>query len=120
MDGPPFCLAFVMVKESFVVPTIFFYLERAPLTKDKGVGDHLKPQLLWLSLSEWDLYFFARGQICPPRADLPAPFWRDHFFIINQRLMEMETCFPETRFRFRHSLKWNCNVDGLETELLEP
>ncbi len=26
MDGPPFCLAFVMVKESFVVPTIFFYL----------------------------------------------------------------------------------------------
>ena len=59
-----------------------------------------------------DLYFFARGQICSPRADLPAPIWRDHFFTINQRLMEMETCFPETRFCFRHSLKWNCNVDG--------
>ncbi len=23
---------------------------------------------------------FARGQICLPRADLPAPIWRDHFF----------------------------------------
>jgi hypothetical protein len=26
------------------------------------------------------LYFYARGQICPPRADLPAPIWGDHFF----------------------------------------
>jgi hypothetical protein len=29
MDGPPFIPAFVMVKESFVVPAIFFYLESA-------------------------------------------------------------------------------------------
>jgi hypothetical protein len=29
MDGPPCSLAFVMVKESFIVPAIFFYLESA-------------------------------------------------------------------------------------------
>ena len=29
MDGPPFSLAYVMVKESFLVPAIFFYLESA-------------------------------------------------------------------------------------------
>ncbi len=29
MDGLPFSLAFVMVKERFVVPAIFFYLESA-------------------------------------------------------------------------------------------
>ena len=51
MDGPPFCLAFVMVKDSFVVPAIFFYLERAPLTKDKGVGDHLKNQLMFYNVT---------------------------------------------------------------------
>ena len=39
MDGPPFFLAFVMVKERFVVPAIFFYLESAA-NKRKG-GDHL-------------------------------------------------------------------------------
>jgi hypothetical protein len=38
MDGPPLCLAFVIVKE-FVVPAIFFYLESAT-NKRKG-GDHL-------------------------------------------------------------------------------
>jgi hypothetical protein len=32
MDEPPFSLAFVMVKESFAVPTILFYLA-AMLTK---------------------------------------------------------------------------------------
>jgi hypothetical protein len=26
-----------------------------------------------------EILFFARGQICPLRAILPAPFWRDHF-----------------------------------------
>ncbi len=26
IDGPPFSLAFVVVKESVVVPTIFFYI----------------------------------------------------------------------------------------------
>ncbi len=36
MDGPPFCLAFVMVKESVVVPAILFYLESAANKKDKG------------------------------------------------------------------------------------
>ena len=29
MDEQPFSLAFIMVKESFVVPAIFFYLESA-------------------------------------------------------------------------------------------
>ena len=40
MDEPTFSLAFDMVKENFVVPTIFFYLESAE--KQKIVGDHLK------------------------------------------------------------------------------
>ena len=35
MDGLPFCLAFVMVKESVVVPAIFFYLDSAA-KKDRG------------------------------------------------------------------------------------
>ncbi len=73
------------------------------------------------------IVFFAHGQICPSRAFLPAPIWRDHHFCtINQRsfetkhvsvsnlsyyynvflcwwqmLMETETCFC-----FHHSLKW--------------
>ena len=29
MDEPPFSLVFIMAKESFVVPTIFFYVESA-------------------------------------------------------------------------------------------
>jgi hypothetical protein len=36
MNGPPFSLAFVMVKESFVFPAIFFYLESAATNKDRG------------------------------------------------------------------------------------
>ncbi len=40
MDEPPFSLAFVMVKESFVVPTILFYLA-SDANKNKRL-DHLK------------------------------------------------------------------------------
>jgi hypothetical protein len=42
MDGPPFCLAFVMVKESFVVPAIFFYLESAANNHLVSASDRLK------------------------------------------------------------------------------
>ncbi len=40
MDEPPFSLAFVMVKESFVVPAILFYLA-SNANKNKH-QDHLK------------------------------------------------------------------------------
>jgi hypothetical protein len=40
MDEPPFSLAFVMVKESFVVPAILFYLA-SDANKNKR-PDHLK------------------------------------------------------------------------------
>ncbi len=51
MDGPPFCLAFVMVKESFVVPAIFFYLESAAnKIKDKG-----RTTLIYSQEGFWDL-----------------------------------------------------------------
>jgi hypothetical protein len=38
MDEPPFSLAFVMVKESFVVPAILFYIGAPLVTKDGGGG----------------------------------------------------------------------------------
>ncbi len=44
MNGPPFCLAFVMVKESFVVPAIFFYLESAPPTDGLFCAGTVVPQ----------------------------------------------------------------------------
>ena len=40
MNQPLFGLAFIMVKESFVIPTIFFYLASAAI-KDRVGGDHL-------------------------------------------------------------------------------
>ena len=54
----------------------------------------------------WDLSFFARVQICPPQ------FGGIIFFTINQRLMETETCFPETRFRFQGLIFFARNIDG--------
>ncbi len=44
MDEPPFSLAFVMVKESFVVPAIFFYLA-ATLTKTTPYFNPFLPTL---------------------------------------------------------------------------
>jgi hypothetical protein len=49
MDGPPFSLAFVMVKESFVVPAIFFYgYSVAPkyefVLRSKGMVNSLTPK----------------------------------------------------------------------------
>jgi len=42
---------------------------------------------LWYTMIHYDtlwytmgIFFFARGQICPPRADLPAFFWQDRYF----------------------------------------
>jgi hypothetical protein len=42
MEEPPFCLAFVMVKESFAVPAILFYLA-SDANKNKCQDHHLKP-----------------------------------------------------------------------------
>ncbi len=43
MDEPPFSLAFVMVKESFVVPAGLFYL--ASVANKNKRPDHLKHSL---------------------------------------------------------------------------
>jgi hypothetical protein len=48
MDEPPFSLAFIMVKESFAVPAILFYL--ASGTNKNKHQDHLKMSHLWAFL----------------------------------------------------------------------
>jgi hypothetical protein len=51
MDEPPFSLAFVMVKESFVVPAILFYLPNLASDASKNKRpDHLRPRPLGFSL----------------------------------------------------------------------
>ena len=44
IDKPPFSLAFVMVKESVVVPAVFFYLESTANININKRGDHFHPK----------------------------------------------------------------------------
>jgi hypothetical protein len=48
MDEPPLSLAFVMVKESFVIPAIFFYLESA--ANKNNLGDNINTHKFQLPL----------------------------------------------------------------------